>query len=64
MGKIFQKIGMGFRRFMQGRYGNDKLNTVILIVGLIVSLLQLLMPIPTAQAVLRSSMLPQPVRML
>lgn len=47
MGKIFQKIGMGFRRFMQGRYGNDKLNTVILIVGLIVSLLQLLMPIPT-----------------
>ena len=44
MGKLFQNIGNGFRRFMQGRYGSDKLNTVILIIGLVVSLLQLLMP--------------------
>ncbi len=45
MSKVFQKIGTGFRKFMQGRYGNDKLNTAILIVGLIVSLLQLCMPL-------------------
>ena len=44
MGKLFQNIGNGFRRFMQGRYGSDKLNTVILIIGLVVSLLQLFMP--------------------
>ena len=44
MGKFFQKIGNGFRRFMQGRYGNDKLNTTILIVALVISLLQLFMP--------------------
>jgi len=44
MGKFFGKIGAGFRRFMQGRYGTDKLNTVILIVGLAASLLQLFMP--------------------
>ena len=41
MGKLFQKLGAGFRRFMQGRYGSDKLNTTILIIGLVVSLLQL-----------------------
>lgn len=44
MGKFFQKIGNGFRRFMQGRYGSDKLNTTILIVALVISLLQLFMP--------------------
>ena len=44
MGKLFQKIGNGFRQFMQGRYGSDKLNTTILIIGLVVSLLQLFMP--------------------
>lgn len=45
MSKVFQKIGMGFRKFMQGRYGNDKLNTAILVAGLIISLLQLFMPL-------------------
>ena len=33
------KIGMWFRRFMQGRYGTDRLNMVILCVGLAASLL-------------------------
>ena len=47
MGKFFGKIGEGFRRFMQGRYGNDKLNTLILTVGLVASLLQLFMPTAT-----------------
>ena len=46
MKKMFQKIGAGFRRFMQGRYGNDKLNTTILIAGLVISILQLFLPLP------------------
>ena len=44
MRNFFGKLGDGFRRFMQGRYGSDKLNTAILVVGLVASLLQLLMP--------------------
>ena len=46
MRKVFQKIGAGFRKFMYGRYGSDKLNFTILIAGLVVSLLQLFMPTP------------------
>ena len=34
-----QRIGAGFRRFMAGRYGTDRLNMVILCVGLAASLL-------------------------
>ena len=45
MGNFFGKLGAGFRRFMQGRYGSDKLNTAILIIGLTASVLQLLMPV-------------------
>lgn len=44
MGKFFGKLGAGFRRFMQGRYGSDKLNTLILSIGLGASLLQLFIP--------------------
>ena len=32
------KISSGFRRFMMGRYGTDKLNIALLTVGLVVSL--------------------------
>ncbi len=35
-----------FRRFMQGRYGNDKLNMAILGAGLIACLLSLFIPVP------------------
>ena len=35
------KISAGFRQFMMGRYGNDKLNMVILGGGLVVSLLSM-----------------------
>ena len=38
------RMSMGLRRFMQGRYGTDKLNTAILLVGLGASLLQLIVP--------------------
>ena len=36
------KITAGLRRFMQGRYGTDKLNTAILIAGVICSVLTML----------------------
>ena len=35
----FGRLGAGARRFMMGRYGTDKLNMAILVVGLIASLL-------------------------
>ena len=44
MSKFFGKLGEAVRRFMQGRYGSDKLNTLILSVGLALSLLQLFVP--------------------
>ena len=39
------KIKMGLLRFMQGRYGTDKLNTRILGVGLFFCLLSMFMPV-------------------
>ena len=41
---FFQKIANGIRRFMEGRYGTDKLNMVILGVGVIACLLALFLP--------------------
>ena len=38
------KLSAGFRHFMQGRYGTDKLNTAILLAGLIACVLQILLP--------------------
>ena len=38
------KMSSGFRRFMMGRYGTDKLNTYILGAGVIVCLLTMLIP--------------------
>ena len=35
------RIGAWFRRFMQGRYGTDKLNTAILVVGLVACVLSI-----------------------
>ena len=37
--KMGTKIKTGFRNYMQGRYGTDKLNTAILLTGVILSLL-------------------------
>ncbi|MBQ2785782.1 MAG: hypothetical protein IJF02_04710 [Oscillospiraceae bacterium] len=37
-------MSSGFRRFMMGRYGTDKLNTYILGAGVIVCLLTMLIP--------------------
>lgn len=40
------RLGMGFRHFMQGRYGTDKFNTAILVAGLIACLLSTFLRIP------------------
>lgn len=39
------KIKNGIRRFMQGRYGTDKLNTVILWTGVLICLVSIFLPI-------------------
>ena len=39
-------LGNWFRRFMTGRYGTDKLNMAILVVGLIASLLSVFIRLP------------------
>lgn len=36
---FLSKLGMQLRRFMEGRYGNDKLNIAILITGVVISIL-------------------------
>ena len=38
------KMTAATRRFMQGRYGSDKLNTAILVAGLIACFLAMIMP--------------------
>lgn len=48
IGEWLRRMGANFaaatRRFMQGRYGSDKLNTAILVAGLIACFLAMLMP--------------------
>ena len=51
-GIAMKKIADWFRRFMQGRYGTDKLNTTILVVGLALSILQIIVPGPWTKWVL------------
>lgn len=46
------KISAGFRRFMTGRYGTDKLNMYILGAGVIVCLLTILLPWVLADLIL------------
>jgi DNA-directed RNA polymerase subunit RPC12/RpoP len=46
------RIGDGFRRFMQGRHGTDKLNMWILGTGVVLCVLTLLIPIPQVDLLL------------
>ena len=46
------KFTAALRRFMQGRYGSDKLNTAILVVGLSACLLQIFIPFAWTKLVL------------
>ena len=43
-GGFFYKLRTGFRRFMEGRYGNDKLNMVLLWIGVGCSLMSMFIP--------------------
>ena len=46
IGEWFRRLGMrintGLRNFMRGRYGSDKLNTALLIIGVITCFLSML----------------------
>jgi uncharacterized paraquat-inducible protein A len=39
--KLGYKISNGLRNFMRGRYGNDRLNTCLLIIGMITSIISM-----------------------
>lgn len=41
---FMSRIGNGIRKFMTGRYGNDKLNTIILILAAVVCLVAMFVP--------------------
>ena len=43
------KLSYGFRHFMEGRYGTDRLNMTILTTGLVVCILSMLFPIPVVK---------------
>ena len=43
---FLNRIGQGLRNFMAGRYGTDKLNTVILFIGVVVCLAAIFIPFP------------------
>ena len=42
--RLGANFAAGTRRFMQGRYGSDKLNTAILVAGLVACFLAMIMP--------------------
>ena len=44
--QLFSKLSMGMRSFMMGRYGTDRLNMVILGVGLAASLISVMCDTP------------------
>ena len=46
------KLKQGFQRFMSGRYGTDKLNMCILIIGVIISIVAAILKSPMATLVL------------
>ena len=39
--QLMTNMKLGFRRFMEGRYGNDKLNTTILFAGVVVCIVEM-----------------------
>ena len=52
MGGFMNKLRAGFRRFMQGRYGGDKLNITLVWVALGSYILTLLIPVEIIKLVL------------
>lgn len=49
---LFWKISAGLRRFMEGRYGTDRLNTAILIVGVALALIRVFISAPVVSLTL------------
>jgi len=47
-----QKLAYGTRRFMEGRYGTDKLNTAILTLGLVLCLISMFIKFPVVNLLL------------
>ena len=52
MKDLFRRIGAGFRRFMEGRYGTDKLTMAILSTGLRICLASMFVPFSAVNLVL------------
>ena len=52
MGGFMRKLRAGFQRFMQGRYGSDKLNMTILWVGVGAMVLSMILPFPLVRLTL------------
>ena len=52
--QLAARLRIGLRRFMEGRYGTDKLNTTILGVGVITCLVSLFIKAPAVNLVLIS----------
>ena len=50
--RFSQKLSMGLRRFMEGRYGTDPLNTAILTLGLIVCVVSMFIQLPVVNLIL------------
>ena len=50
--KLGARLGAGFRRFMAGRYGTDKLNTWILGAGVVLCIVSVLIPVPLVKLIL------------
>ena len=46
MNNFFYRLKTGFRQFMMGRYGTDKLNIAILLTGVICSVISVFNPFP------------------
>ena len=50
--QLSAKIAYGYRRFMEGRYGTDRLNMTILTAGLVLCILSMFFQIPAVNLVL------------
>ena len=50
--RLFQKLAMGTRRFMQGRYGTDRLNMAILGAGFVVCIVSMFIRMPLVNLIL------------
>ena len=49
---FFRKIAAALQRFMEGRYGNDKLNITLLTVGAVICLVNLFFAVPVLNLIL------------